>query len=66
MTEAQMYELLGRKQAALEELTSNYQNLLVIVRGIKDGSVSLDRLTIPDNGLWTLSPAIVSTDGKAA
>lgn len=56
MTEAQAFESLGRKQAQLEEVVQNYSNLVAIVRGIKDGSVSIDRLTIADNGIWTLEP----------
>lgn len=68
MTEPQLYELLGRKQAAIEELAANYGNLVAIVRGIKAGTVSLERLTIADDGIWTLAPAIAkdTEDEEAA
>ncbi len=56
MNESQLYELLGRKQAKLDEVVTNYANLLAIVRGIKDGSIDVDRLTIADDGIWTLIP----------
>lgn len=56
MIEAQLFEALGRKQVQLEEIIQNYSNLVAIVRGIKDGSVDLARLTIAPNGIWTLAP----------
>lgn len=62
MNEAQLFELLGRKQAKLEEVVANYSHLVAILRGIKDGSVSLDRLAIDESGIWTLSPVIAKED----
>lgn len=60
MNEAQMFELLGRKQAQLEEVVKNYGNLIAIVRGIIAGSIAPDRLTIAADGTWSLAPAPVS------
>lgn len=62
MTEPQFFELLGRKQAQLEEVVQNYSNLVAVLRGIKEGSVSLDRLTITPEGIWSLAPAIAKEE----
>lgn len=64
MNEAQLYELLGRKQAQIESLVDNYQKLVAIVRAIKDGSIDMERFSVADNGVWTLGPEIQKGKGK--
>lgn len=58
MNESQLYELLGRKQAQIEQLTGDYIKAIAVLREIKDGSLDLERLTINDNGTWSLSAPI--------
>jgi hypothetical protein len=62
MTEAQVFELLGRKQAALELIQGDYSKLVGVVLQIKMGKVSLDRLTVNPDGTWLLSPEIVKQE----
>ncbi len=55
MTEDQLFALLGRKQASLEQVSGDYARLVAVLRGVKDGSVDLDRLTVNADGTWALS-----------
>ena len=66
MTEAQVFEKIGRLQVQYDELLANYQTLVEINRGIKAGTISLDRLTIEDNGIWTLAPAVANPEEQAS
>lgn len=61
MTEAQVFELLGRKQAALEAMQSEYRQFVGIVQRVKAGEISLDRLTF--RGMdWILGPEIAKQE----
>ena len=60
MNEKELYETIGRKQAALDALQADYRRFLAIVASIKAGATSLDCLTI-DGDNWKL----VSPDPEA-
>lgn len=55
MNEAQIFELLGRKQADLDRITGDYAKVVAVMRGLKDGSIDPERLTVNDDGTWTLT-----------
>ena len=59
MTEPQLFETIGRLQISYNELHGNYVALVAVLRGIKDGSVVLDRLTVNADGTWSLAAGAV-------
>lgn len=46
MSESQLYELLGRKQARLEQLAGDNRALLALLHAIKDGRVRPEAVLI--------------------
>ena len=54
MTEQQIFESLGRKQLQLDALLTDYTRLVAVVRSIKSGECSIDRLTVREDGTWSL------------
>lgn len=62
MTEAQLFEMLGRKQAAMELVQSDYTKLVGILMQIKAGQVAFERLAVNPDGTWVLGPEIVKTE----
>ena len=58
MTEAQLFELLGRKQAALELIQGDYNKLIAVMRAVRNGEIALNRLTIRPDGTWALGPEV--------
>ena len=54
MNDAQLYELLGRKQEALEVLHAEYCKLLGLVERLKAGEVALAHVTILPENAWRL------------
>ncbi len=51
MEEAKLYELLGRKQAQIEEILANYRSVLGVLKAVKDGTIHLDRVSINGDAL---------------
>ncbi len=58
MTEEQLFALLGRKQAAIEQLSGDYTKAIAVLREIKGGTLDLERLTVNADGTWSLSAPI--------
>ncbi len=58
MNEAQLYELLGRKQAFIELQTNNVTFLMGLVRDLKEGKISLERVSFDENGECRLLPPV--------
>jgi hypothetical protein len=58
MTEAQLFESLGRKQIALELIQGDYNKLVAVMKAVKEGTIALNRLTINPDGTWSLGPEI--------
>ena len=54
MTDAKLYELLGRKQEALEVLHAEYCTLLGLVERLKAGEVALEHVTILPGNAWRI------------
>ena len=54
MNDAQLYELLGRKQEALEVLHAEYCTLLGLVERLKAGEVALGHVTILPGNAWRI------------
>jgi hypothetical protein len=64
MTEPQLFEMVGRKQAQLEDVVSNYAKLVAICRGLKDGSIDMARFTVDAAGVWSLGPPIPKPESE--
>ena len=62
MNEQQLFELLGRKQALIEQQARDLTFLLGLVRGLKDGSISMDRVSFDPNGECRLGPAVAAEE----
>jgi hypothetical protein len=58
MNEAQLYELLGRKQALLETLVTEKTWLVQVLRELKSGTLDKARLTVTDDGQCSLAPPL--------
>lgn len=57
MTESELYESLGRKQAELDTLNLEYSRLLDLLRLVVIGEITHDRVTVEMDGRkWTLAP----------
>ncbi len=55
--EAKLYEMLGRKQAEIEQLRSDYRLLLDWFGKVASGEVSGDRVRINhDTQSWSVAP----------
>lgn len=54
MNESQLYEILGRKQAQLDQLSLDYNKAVAVLKSIKEGTLNLDRLTVNADGTWSL------------
>ena len=70
MTESQLYELLGRKQAQLESVSEMSNKLIAALIEIKAGKFDLDRLTVIGGNSISISPPapvnrIAEMNGKA-
>jgi len=60
-----LYELVGRKQEAIENLQLEYAKLLNLVRWLKSGEATLDRVTV-DGDSWNLAPAAKPVEEPSA
>jgi hypothetical protein len=59
MTESQLYELIAQKQRAVEELARNYGIVVSILRGVKDGTIDVSRVTVTaDNNVTLAAPVL--------
>lgn len=65
MTEAQLYEKIGRQQASLDALRLAYAELLLEFAHVLTGEVAPERVTIDlTNQTWTRAP-LEDTNGEA-
>lgn len=55
------YELLGRKQEIIENQHAEYMKMLGVLREIKDGKISLDRLHVEADS-WSVDPLAPPAD----
>ena len=54
MTEAECYEMLGRKQEALEALHAEYCKLLGLIARLKARDLALDHITLLPGNAWRI------------
>lgn len=60
MTEAQLYELLGRKESALADLRGEYARLLGMLQQVCSGEIEPSRVTVDQAAQsWSVAPAQV-------
>lgn len=53
MNEAQLFEIIGRKDVEIQRLNLEYNKLLSVLVGVKSGGINPEHITILSNG-WQL------------
>lgn len=65
MTEAQLYEKIGRQQVDIEDRALNYSRLLLLFAQVLLGEVDPARVTLDLAAqTWTLTPPETTTPGE--
>ena len=62
---ANQYDLIGRQAETIDNLQRNLANALGVLRGLKEGNITLDQLQVQANGDVAVTPAAPANGHKS-
>lgn len=65
MNEAQLYERIGRLQVELEGKQAQLETSIGVVRAIKAGEISIDRVVMTETGFQVLPSTVEQAEAVA-